>query len=109
MNLAVLQWLLKNQTTLRKIAEIAKGWSKDLSYEDRWAIVDSIARLVIPLVRESEASPKALCQVLTVSHTAEAEVGGEYAALGIDWKLVVDVILPLVIAILQSLNDKGKE
>lgn len=108
MNLAVLQWLLKNQATLRKIAEIAKGWKKDLPYEDQWAIVDSIARLVIPMVKESEASPKTLSQVLTVSHTAEAEMGAEYAALGIDWALVTNVILPIVISILQALAVKEK-
>jgi hypothetical protein len=106
MNLAVLQWLLKNQSTLRKIAEIAKGWSKSLSYEEQWAIVDSIARLVLPLVKESEVTPRAMCQVLTVAPAAENEVGAEYAALGIDWKLVTEVILPIVISILQALAVK---
>ena len=122
MNLKLIQWLLANQTTLLKIAEVAKGWSNDLSYEDRWAIVDSIARLVIPLIKAANVSPKALCEnydvvydesgrVTAMSLPDQKEVAEAMAhslAIAIDWKTLVEVIIPLVIKILQLIADRSE-
>ena len=122
MNIKVLQWLLRNQTVLVKIVEVAKGWRKDSPYFDQWEIVDTIARLLIPLIDAEKISPKALAASYDYVYDAEGRpvvgsepypvavlaAGAKMQALGIDWELVVNVILPLVISILQALASKEK-
>lgn len=122
MNIKVLQWLLKNQAVLLKVVEVAKGWKKDALYADQWAIVDAIARLVIPLLEQEKVSPKALASTFDYYMDSDGNVvtgsepypqavfaaGYQTAALNIDWKLLIDVVLPLVISILQALAAKEK-
>lgn len=110
-NLKVVKFLLANQAALLKVVEIAKSWRKDLPYVEQWALVDSIARIVIPILESQAVSPKALMK--SRFHDEDYEdtqyealafgAGAEFAALGVDWKLLVDVILPIVISILKAL------
>ena len=116
MNLKVVRFLLANQATLLKIIEIAKGWRKDLPFSEQWAMVDSIARLLIPVLESQSLAPKALYardfEALdyddSTYETRLLAVGAEVAALGIDWKLLLDVIIPIVLSILKALAA-GKE
>lgn len=122
MNVKVLQFLLRNQAVLLKIVDVAKGWRKDAPYAEQWAIVDSIARLVIPLLEKDAASPKALASAFDYIYDESGNLvigsepypqavfaaGYQTAALSIDWKLLIDVVLPLVISILQALAAKEK-
>lgn len=117
-NVRVVKFLLSNQAALLQIVAIAKGWRKDLPYVEQWALVDSIARVLIPILEAQAVAPKAL----TVSRFHDAnyedadyeyvalvfEAGVECAALSVDWRLLIDVILPLVISILKALSA-GKD
>jgi hypothetical protein len=115
-NLKVVKFLLANQAALLKVVEIAKSWRKDLPYVEQWALVDSIARIIIPILESQSVAAKAL----TISRFQDADfeeqdyealafgAGAEFAALGVDWKMLVEVILPIVISILKALSA-GKE
>jgi hypothetical protein len=110
-NLKVVKFLLAHQAALVKVVEIAKAWRKDLPYGEQWALVDSIARVLIPILEAQAVGPKAL--TTHRFHDAEYEeqdyealvfeAGAECAALSVDWKLLIDVILPIVISILKAL------
>lgn len=106
MNVKVLQWLLAHQSTLLQIVEVAKGWKKNAPYSEQWTLVNAIARLVIPLLEETNVSPKALVIYDWDSQASAFSVGAEVAQLGIDWKLITEVVLPILIAILQALSAK---
>jgi hypothetical protein len=106
MNVKVLQWLLKNQATLLQIVEVAKGFRKGSPYAEQWVIVDKIARLVIPLLESESVNPKTLAYYDWDSQASAFSTGAEYAQLGIDWKLITEVVLPILIAILQALAAK---
>jgi hypothetical protein len=115
-NIQVVKFLLANQAALLKVVEIAKGWRKDLPYQQQWALVDSIARVLIPILESNAVSPKALMQnryhdIDYEENDYEAmvfEAGAECAALSVDWKLLIDFVLPIVIYILKTLSA-GKE
>lgn len=116
MNVKVIRFLLANQSALLKIVEIAKSWRKDLPYLEQWALVDSIARIIIPILEGQAVAPKSLTRSsiyddLPEDGDYEALVFGagvEFAALGIDWKMLTEVILPIVISILRALSA-GKD
>jgi len=109
MNLRVIKFLLANQTVLLKIIEIGKGWRKDLPFIEQWLLVDSIARLLIPVLESQAVSVQALSGGfgdLEDQEDYEAllfQAGAEFGILGVDWELLTTVILPLVIAILKAL------
>lgn len=113
MNLKVLKWLLTHQSQLLQIVEIAKGYSKTLPFIEQWRIVDKIAQIVIPILEAEAAKPKALTtdDIYNWPDTDDEvnrevqllSAGTEVQALGIDWKTLVEVVIPLVIAILKAL------
>lgn len=115
-NIQVVKFLLANQAALLQVVAIAKGWRKDLPYVEQWALVDSIARVLIPILEAKAVAPKALMKhrfhdVDYEENDYEAmvfEAGAECAALSVDWKLLIDVVLPIVISILKALAA-GKE
>jgi hypothetical protein len=118
-NLKVLQWLLAHKEALLRIVEIAKGYNKTMPFAKQWEIVDQIARIVIPILEEEAVSPNALAHDDVYNYLWEEEedtvnrevqilrAGVDVSAMAIDWKVVVDTVIPLVIAILQALlRDK---
>jgi hypothetical protein len=116
-NIKVVTWLVKHRDVLSKVIEVAKGYRKDASYTDQWAIVDSIARLILPVLEAESVQPKAfftygnedidgLVESLQDGDVQLLSAGSEVAALGIDWKLFVEVILPIVISILEALAGR---
>ena len=110
-NMKVVKFLLANQAVLLKVVEIAKSWRKDLPYVEQWALVDSIARILIPVLEAQAVAPKALTKHRFHDEDYEDQnyeamafgAGAEFAAMGVDWKLLVDVILPIVLSILKAL------
>ena len=111
MNVKVVKFLLANQAALLALVEIAKKWRKDLPYEDQWELVNQAAKVIIPVLKAQAVSPKAL----TKHRFSDADfeetdyealaftAGAEFASLGVDWKLLIDVILPIVLSILKAL------
>ena len=112
MNIKVLQWLLAHRDVLLKVVEVAKNFSRHKPYLEQWAVIDQIARIIIPVLAAEEVQP---CVVLGEDDGwgsyEDLEIrmlgaGAELAALGIDWKVFLDAILPIIIAILQALAAK---
>lgn len=102
MNMQILQWLLRHRDVLLKVVEIAKRFPKNGTYAAKWAVINEIAVLVIPVFEAEMAKPKALAEEYYSLAAAEAE----YTALAIDWQLIIDVLVPLLINILQLLTEK---
>jgi len=111
MNIRVVKFLLANQAALLALVEIAKKWKRDLPYAAQWALVDQIAKIVIPILEAQAVSPKALIKHRfsdadfeeTDYEALAFTAGAEFASLGVDWKLLIDVILPIVLSILKAL------
>ena len=111
LNVKVIKFLIAHQAALLALVEIAKKWRKDLPYAEQWALVDQVAKILIPVLESQAVSPKALMKHRFTDadyeeHNYEAlafSSGAEFAALGVDWKLFIDVILPIVISILKAL------
>jgi len=111
MNVKVVKFLLANQAALLALVEIAKKWKKDLPYAQQWALVDQIAKILIPILEAQAIAPKALTKHRfhdddfeeTDYEALAFSAGVEFAALGVDWKLLIDVILPIVLSILKAL------
>ncbi len=113
MNLQLLSWLLKNKAALLQAIEVARGWKPAAPLMEKWAVIDQIARLLVPIV-EAEIAKQGVFKPMSVEPTSpELEVyeafamGCEYGTLAIDWQLVISVILPILKAILETLRDKG--
>ena len=116
MNIKVLQWLLAHRDLLLKIVEVAKDFSRHKPYLEQWDVVDKVARLVIPILASEEVAPRDVVHDDGTKWTdwdkfevAAFAAGAEVQAMGIDWKQLVEVILPLVIAILQALAAKTEK
>ena len=110
MNIAVMKWLLANRNVLQQVVEVAKGWKKDMPYLSQWKIVDEIARILLPLLDPATVKGLSLSVETEVPPTVVSamSVGAEVQAMslsmGVDWRLIVDVIIPIVITILQSIS-----
>lgn len=105
MNIAVMKWLLANRQVLVECVEIAKSWSDSLSYAAKWEIVDRIARKVVPLFTPATALALTSDEIELMDDFPAVcmSVGSECQALGFDWKLLTEVIIPIVVSILQAL------
>ena len=106
MNLKVIKWLLQHRDVLIKVMDAAKHFKQGGLYIDQWAVVDNIARLVIPIFEKEGTDIEGM-----LVHEFDAEVGAfamgaEVQAMGIDWQQLVSVILPILIAILKALSDE---
>jgi hypothetical protein len=112
MNIKVLQWLLAHRDVLLKVVEVARNFSRHKPYLEQWAVIDQIARVLIPVLAAEEVQPSVvLGEDDGWDSYADLEIrmlgaGAELAALGIDWKVFLDAVLPIIIAILQALAAK---
>lgn len=109
MNLKIVQWLLKHRDALLRVVEIAKKFDKASPYLTQWAVVNEIAQIVLPILDAEAVKPKLYGWDLDEEIGYEAmafSIGAEVAALGIDWRTVVDVLIPILIAILQAVGPK---
>jgi hypothetical protein len=113
-NIKVLTWLVRHRDLLVAVVKEAQAFKPDAPYIEQWNVVDKIARLVIPVLQAENVDPKAfwsygnedLGGTLRSLHDGDVEIlaaGAEVQALGVDWKQLADVILPIVIAILEAL------
>lgn len=105
MNLKLVRWLIAHQEILLKVVDIAKKYSPALPYIDQWAIADEIARVVIPVLQAELVAPHAMKADLDDSVDDAFALGAEVHAMGVDWKTIVEVIIPILTAILQVLKE----
>lgn len=111
MNLQILQWLLKNRDALLKVVEIAKRFDRSAPYLVQWALVNEIAQIVLPIFEAETVKPKLFSfeieDMVGGGYDAQAfGLGAEVSALGVDWKLIVEVLIPILISILQAIGPK---
>jgi hypothetical protein len=108
MNLKILRWLLAHRDVLIKVLEAAKRYSRSAPLIEQWAIVDEIARIVIPVLEKEGVDVGAL--LWSVDDEVEAfAAGAEVSALGVDWKTIIDILLPILIQILRAISSISDE
>lgn len=107
MNLAVLRWLLAHRAVLTQVVEVAKKWDASSDLLAKWKLVDEIARLLLPVFQQEDVSVMSFDggDMYGSYEMEEAfELGVQAQAMGIDWKQLIDVIIPIVIALLEALG-----
>ena len=107
--------------TLDAKKELTSGSRQELIKKAQWlynnsglagGAVDKIARLVIPILEAEAVAPRLLeveWGVLESYGTHDVNIlacGAEVQALGIDYKLLIETILPIIIAILEAIVRK---
>ena len=112
----ILQWLLKNREVLLKAVEVAKQFSRHKPYMEQWSVVDQLARLLIPAIFANDTSVAAFTvdveEVDYYHRDYDAKLlslGAEIGALGLDWKTIIEILLPVVMAILDALAKLKSE
>lgn len=109
MNLKVLQWLIAHRDLLMKVVAVVKKYSKDATLLEKWVLVDEVARLIIPVVQDNDEVLGLLTRDY-IDWEDDSEVsfalGADVAALGVDWRLIIELVLPVVISILEALACK---
>lgn len=115
MNLKVLSWLLRHRDLLVAVLKVAQDYRPGMSYAEQWEIVDKIARLVIPVLQSEEVEVRTFWAITNEDVEAMSlydqdsqlmAAGAEVQALGLDWKTLANVVLPILIAILEGLLKK---
>lgn len=109
MNLKVLQWLIAHRELLMQVVAVVKRYNKDATLLEKWVLVDEVARLVIPVVQDNDEVLGLLTRDY-IDWEDDSQVsfamGADVAALGVDWRLIVELVLPVVISILEALACK---
>jgi hypothetical protein len=106
MNIKLISWLLKHRDLLMAVIAAAKKFDRDGTYISQWDVVDEIARIVIPVFEREGADVSGLL----VSDTWESDevsafaLGAEVQSLGVDWQSLIQIVLPILIAILRALS-----
>ena len=104
MNLRMLQWLLAHRDLLTKVLEVVKAYSKDLPVVAKWEIVDKVARLIIPVLSESDLRALQAYEWDEDNEIGAFTLGAEYFALGLDWAFVASSLIPILRLILLALE-----
>ena len=103
MNFRLISWLIQHRDVLSKIAAAVQDFDPESSYTAKWDVVDRVARIVIPLIDEQLVA-SAMYEDEPEPVEAFFALGAQAAASGIDWKQLVDVIIPILLAILKALG-----
>jgi hypothetical protein len=106
MNIKVISWLLKHRELLLAVVAVAKKFNRDGTYISQWEVVDEIARLVIPVFeKEGVDAAGMLAYDWEEDEVSAFALGAEVQAMGVDWQAVIQIVLPLLIAILKALSS----
>jgi hypothetical protein len=109
MNLKVLQWLIAHRELLMQVVAVVKKYSQDATLLEKWVLVDEVARLVIPVIQDNDEVLGLLTRDYMDFEDDSAvsfAMGADVAALGVDWRLIIELVLPVVISILEALACK---
>ncbi len=109
MNLQVIRWLVKNRQTLTNCMEIVKDFDPKSPLIDRWNVVDKVAREVIPLLSSEDLAEMGASWLDDYDEYTAMSCGSELMAMGFDWKLVIEALVPVIVAILQALMPAEEE
>lgn len=107
MNLRILKWLIQHRDVLTAVIAAAKKYNPDSPYISQWDVVDEIARIVIPVFEKEGTDIDGLSytglEYEDESVTAFA-MGAEMSAMGVDWQALVQIVIPILMAILKALS-----
>lgn len=106
MNLSVIRWLIANREALVKCVEIVSKFEAESSLLEKWDLVDEVARVIIPLV-EYEDAVELLWE--TGDEYEAMSQGVELQALGVDWQMIVNTLVPIIVAILRALTASSQD
>lgn len=104
MNLKLIQWLIAHREVLTAVVAAAKKFDRSAPYIDQWEVVNQIARIVIPVIQQERTDVSALCEVEFDAEVGAFALGTEVQALGVDWQAMIQLLLPVLIAILKLLQ-----
>ena len=104
MNLNLLRWLLAHRELLTQVLDAVKGYNKSLPAIEQWEIVNKVARLVIPVLTSSEVKGLQWAGFEEDEGVAALSLGAEYAAQGIDWAVILKVLIPIIEIILRAIT-----
>lgn len=111
MNFKVLRWLMTHRDALMEIVAVVNKYDHGLSLTEKWALVDEIARIVLPIFSDADEVNELLAvdwDEADDNTQMSFAMGADVAALGVDWRIIVEVILPIVISVLEAMNCRGK-
>jgi hypothetical protein len=91
---------------LAKCVEIVSKFEAESSLLEKWGIVDEIARVVIPLI-EFEDAVEMLWE--SGDEYEAMSQGVELQALGVDWQMIVNTVVPIIVAILRALTSSQQD
>lgn len=103
MNLQILKWLVSHRDLLAQVLEAVRGYHKDLPTIEQWDVVDRVARLVIPALAEADIRSMQSVDWSGPDAVEAMQVGADYAALGVDWQMLLKILLPILQIILDAL------
>jgi len=107
MNLQVIRWLIAHRDLLVKVLEAVKKFDRESSYLSQWSVLDEVARLVLPVLEKEDLTAYSLLNGWWDDDEVHAfSLGAEVQAMGLDWKQLIEVVLPILLAILKALSDE---
>lgn len=104
MNLNLMRWLLAHRDLLSQVLEAVKGYNKNLPPLEQWAIVDKVARLVIPALTSNEVKDFTLYDYQNDDTYSAMALGAEFSAAGVDWYTILKVLIPIIEIILRAIT-----
>ena len=103
----ITRWLLAHREAAMKIYELTKNWTSELSVSDKWAIVNSVAEIVLPLLEGAN--------ILSIDADFDYDddvelmaLGSEVGALGIPWIAVTSILIPVLQIIFDFVQKEGE-
>lgn len=103
MNLSLIRWLINHREVLTKCLAIAQKYDHSDSLLEKWGLVNELAQILIPLFdREGDDALELLWE--SSNEYGAFSAGAELQALGVDWKMVVNVLVPIILSIIRSLT-----
>lgn len=103
----ITRWLLTHREAAMKIYELTKNWTGELSVSDKWAIVNSVAEIVLPLLEGAN--------ILSIDADFDYDddvelmaLGSEVGALGIPWIAVTSILIPVLQIIFDFVQKEGE-
>lgn len=109
MNLQVIRWLIANREVLTNCIEIVQGFDMESPLIERWDVVDKVARQIIPLLSSDDVLELHSHTMFGDDEYSAMSCGVELQAMGVDWQLVINALVPIIVAILQSLMPADDE
>lgn len=103
----ITRWLLTHREAAMKIFELTKSWTTTLTVAQKWAIVNSVAEIVLPLLEGAN--------ILSFDSDFDYEddvelmsLGSQVSALGIPWIAVTTILIPVLQIIFDFVQKEGE-